>query len=116
MGLPEIIVEFRTAGATALRRSSHGSAAIIVAGTGADLSFTALSLTRMLGSSVTIASDVGDGRVGAAKQLKIESAQPRIIENEQGLLVNFVILGSYVQDDHDHAPAVTAWQEVTDGN
>lgn len=43
MGLPEIIVEFRTAGATALRRSSRGSAAIIVAGTGADLSFTAPS-------------------------------------------------------------------------
>jgi hypothetical protein len=35
---------------------------------------------------------------GVARNLKIDSAQPRIIENEQGLLINFQILGSYVND------------------
>jgi hypothetical protein len=34
----------------------------------------------------------------AARSLRIESAQPRIVENKQGLLVNFVITGSFVND------------------
>jgi hypothetical protein len=34
----------------------------------------------------------------AAKNLKIDSAQPKIIENEQGLLINFLLTGSYVDD------------------
>lgn len=46
----------------------------------------------------TLGVRVKNNGVGAARELKIESAQPRIIENDQGLLVNFVILGSYVQD------------------
>ncbi|MEK8019657.1 MAG: hypothetical protein VSS75_022515 [Candidatus Parabeggiatoa sp.] len=35
---------------------------------------------------------------GPAHHLKIDSAQPRIIENEQGLLIGFQILGSSVND------------------
>ncbi|GAA4821511.1 hypothetical protein GCM10011365_19450 [Marinicella pacifica] len=35
---------------------------------------------------------------GEAKQLKIESAQPEIIENEQGLLIDFTLLGSSLND------------------
>ncbi|MEN9358777.1 MAG: hypothetical protein RL095_312 [Verrucomicrobiota bacterium] len=35
---------------------------------------------------------------GDASHLKIESAQPKIIENRQGLQVNFRLLGSQVQD------------------
>lgn len=46
----------------------------------------------------TLGVRVKNNGVGVARKLKIESAQPRIVENEQGLLVNFVILGSYVQD------------------
>ncbi len=34
----------------------------------------------------------------AAKNLKIDSAQPKIIENNQGLLINFLLTGSYVND------------------
>jgi hypothetical protein len=34
----------------------------------------------------------------AAKALKIDSAQPKIIENNQGLLISFLITGSYVDD------------------
>lgn len=33
---------------------------------------------------------------GTAKAVKIDSAQPRIVDNQQGLLVNFVITGSEV--------------------
>jgi archaeosine-15-forming tRNA-guanine transglycosylase len=33
-----------------------------------------------------------------ARNLKIESAQPRIVENEQGLLIGFEIIGSTVDD------------------
>ncbi|MCD9026840.1 hypothetical protein LDO26_01235 [Luteimonas sp. BDR2-5] len=46
----------------------------------------------------TLGVRVKNNGIGVARKLKIESAQPRIVENEQGLLVNFVILGSYVQD------------------
>ena len=34
----------------------------------------------------------------AAKALKIDSAQPKIIENNQGLPINFTLIGSYVDD------------------
>lgn len=33
-----------------------------------------------------------------AKSLKIDSAQPKITDNQQGLLINFVLTGSYVDD------------------
>jgi len=33
-----------------------------------------------------------------AKNVKIDSAQPKIVENEQGLLINFLITGSYLND------------------
>ncbi len=33
-----------------------------------------------------------------AKNLKIDSAQPKIVENNQGLLINFTLTGSYVND------------------
>jgi hypothetical protein len=34
----------------------------------------------------------------AAKNVKIDSAQPKIVENLQGLLINFTITGSYLND------------------
>ncbi|HKQ29894.1 MAG TPA: Ig-like domain-containing protein, partial [Burkholderiales bacterium] len=34
----------------------------------------------------------------AAKNIKIDSAQPKIVENQQGLLVGFKILGSFLND------------------
>lgn len=33
-----------------------------------------------------------------AKNVKIDSAQPKIVENEQGLAINFQIVGSYLND------------------
>lgn len=36
---------------------------------------------------------------GTARNLKIDSAQPRIVENELGLLIDFRILGSSVNDE-----------------
>lgn len=35
---------------------------------------------------------------GSANQLKIESAQPKIVDNDQGLLIDFKILGAQVND------------------
>ena len=36
---------------------------------------------------------------GVARSVKIDSAQPKIVENEQGLLINFVIEGSEVNGE-----------------
>lgn len=46
----------------------------------------------------TLGVRVRNNGLAAASQLKIDSAQPRIIDNQQGLPINFVITGSYVQD------------------
>lgn len=46
----------------------------------------------------TLGVRVKNNGMAAAKDLKIESAQPRIIDNQQGLPITFKILGSYVQD------------------
>lgn len=41
---------------------------------------------------------VRNAGAGPARKLRIESAQPRIVENDQGLLVDFRILGGRVDD------------------
>lgn len=46
----------------------------------------------------TLGVRVKNSGVAAASKLKIDSAQPRIIDNQQGLPVTFQIIGSYVQD------------------
>lgn len=46
----------------------------------------------------TLGVRVRNNGFAAAKNLKIDSAQPKIVENEQGLLINFKITGSYVND------------------
>ena len=46
----------------------------------------------------TLGVRVKNTGLAAAKSLKIESAQPRIVENAQGLPITFVITGSYVED------------------
>ncbi len=46
----------------------------------------------------TLGLRVANGGAGTARDLRIDSAQPRIVENEQGLLVDFVIDGSRVND------------------
>jgi hypothetical protein len=44
----------------------------------------------------TLGVRVQNNGIGDAKNLKIDSAQPKIVENEQGLLINFELLSSYV--------------------
>ncbi len=44
---------------------------------------------------------------GLAKQLKIESSQPRIVDNESGLLIDFKIIGTEV-DGQSMVPTLTA--------
>ncbi|WP_255989560.1 hypothetical protein [Chitinolyticbacter albus] len=46
----------------------------------------------------TLGVRVRNTGVAAAKNLKIDSAQPKIIENKQGLAINFQLTGSYVND------------------
>lgn len=46
----------------------------------------------------TLGVRVKNTGMAPARALKIASAQPRIVENAQGLPINFTITGSYVQD------------------
>jgi hypothetical protein len=46
----------------------------------------------------TLGVRVKNDGIVAAKNLKIDSAQPRIVENEQGLLIGFQIVGSSLDD------------------
>lgn len=46
----------------------------------------------------TLGVRIKNNGVGTAKTLKIDSAQPKIIDNAQGLLINFKLTGSYVDD------------------
>jgi hypothetical protein len=47
----------------------------------------------------TLGVRVQNNGLAAAKDLKIDSAQPKITENEQGLLIGFEITGSSVNDE-----------------
>lgn len=46
----------------------------------------------------TLGVRVKNSGVAVAKSLKIDSAQPKIVDNAQGLLINFKLDGSYVND------------------
>ncbi|GAA5786682.1 hypothetical protein [Chitiniphilus shinanonensis] len=46
----------------------------------------------------TLGVRVKNAGMATAKNLKIDSAQPRIVENAQGLAIDFRLLGSYVDD------------------
>jgi len=46
----------------------------------------------------TLGVRVKNNGFATAKSLKIDSAQPKIIENNQGLLINFKLNGSYLND------------------
>ncbi|MCB2154771.1 hypothetical protein KQI84_07775 [bacterium] len=44
---------------------------------------------------------------GPANKMKLESAQPKIVENEKNLLIAFRLLASYVMGDEDPNPSLT---------
>lgn len=46
----------------------------------------------------TLGVRIKNNGYATATNLKIDSAQPKIIENNQGLLINFMLTGSYVND------------------
>ncbi len=46
----------------------------------------------------TLGVRVKNSGIATAKNLKIESAQPKIVENKQGLLIDFKLLNSYLND------------------
>lgn len=53
----------------------------------------------------TLGVRVRNNGIAEARNLKIDSAQPKIVENEQGLLIGFEIIGSSV-DDQPSAPTL----------
>ena len=55
-------------------------------------------LVSIVGNPALPFGGVKNSGFATARNLKIESAQPKIVENKQGLLVNFLITGSYVND------------------
>jgi hypothetical protein len=46
----------------------------------------------------TLGVRVRNNGFATAKKVKIDSAQPKIVENKQGLLINFLLTGSYLDD------------------
>ncbi len=52
----------------------------------------------------TLGVRVKNNGAGPATNVKIDSAQPRIVDNNQGLLINFEIIGSYLNDQ----PAISS--------
>src|SRR5262249_31310527 len=54
----------------------------------------------------TLGVRIKNNGFGAAQSLAIDSAQPKIVENLQGLLIGFTLTGSFV-DDQPAAPTLT---------
>jgi hypothetical protein len=56
------------------------------------------AFTQQIEASVpfTLGVRIQNNGTGSAKHVAIDSAQPKIVENEQGLLINFEIIGSEV--------------------
>ncbi|MGI9305344.1 MAG: Ig-like domain-containing protein, partial [Gammaproteobacteria bacterium] len=74
----------------------------------------------------TLGVRVQNNGLASAKDVRIDSAQPRIVENEQGLLIGFELLGSQVNgrpaaptlladlgDIESNAASVARWSMVT---
>jgi hypothetical protein len=60
----------------------------------------------------TLGVRVKNSGYAAARNLKIESAQPRIVDNKQGLLVNFRINGSFVNDQPSQPSLLIDFGEI----
>lgn len=63
----------------------------------------------------TLGVRVRNAGYGVAKALSIESAQPKIVENRQGLAVGFEIEGSYVQDQASSPTLLTNFEDIGPG-
>lgn len=49
---------------------------------------------------------------GTAKNLKIDSAQPKIVENEQGLLIGFILEGSQVEGQEEQQSLLVDFGDI----
>ena len=52
---------------------------------------------------------------GASRQTRVESAQPRIVQNIQGLLINFQILSSFIQNEATEPSLLLNFGEILPG-
>ncbi|MDM4018763.1 Ig-like domain-containing protein [Roseiconus lacunae] len=63
----------------------------------------------------TLAVQVQNNGGGAARNLRIESAQPRIVENEKGLLIDFEITGTRVNGEEKRRSLTAEFGDVGPG-
>ena len=63
----------------------------------------------------TLGVRVKNAGFATAKNLKIDSAQPKIIENNQGLLINFKLTGSYLNDAPAENTLLINFAEIPSG-
>ncbi|WP_203546973.1 Ig-like domain-containing protein [Roseiconus lacunae] len=63
----------------------------------------------------TLAVQVQNNGGGAARNLRIESAQPRIVENEKGLLIDFEITGTRVNGEEKRRSLTAGFGDVGPG-
>lgn len=63
----------------------------------------------------TLGVRISNRGAGVASHATIESAQPRIIENEQGLLVGFEIVGSFVDDQAAQPSLLIDFGDISSG-
>ncbi|TWU48574.1 hypothetical protein Poly51_44740 [Rubripirellula tenax] len=63
----------------------------------------------------TLAVQVRNDGAGAAQNLRIESAQPKIIENEKGLLIDFEITGTRVNGEEKNRSLTAQFGDVGPG-
>ena len=61
----------------------------------------------------TLGVRVSNTGSGTAQKMKIDSAQPKIVENELGLLIDFEILGGYVSDEPAGKSLMLSFGDVT---
>jgi len=61
----------------------------------------------------TLGVRISNTGAGTAQKMKIESAQPKIVENKQGLLIDFEILGGYVSDEPAGKSLMLSFGDVT---
>lgn len=65
-----------------------------------------------LSEPFTLGVRINNAGAAPAQNVKIDSAQPRLIDNAQGLAINFKITGSYVQDAPAAATLLTNFGDI----
>jgi hypothetical protein len=68
------------------------------------------------GEAFTLGVRVKNSGFAVARNVKIDSAQPKIVENAKGLLINFRITGSFVDDAPAHNTLLIDFSGIAPGS